>query len=298
MTPLTRGIALAVVATGILLLITSAVYVQDTTEYVVVTRLGDPVRTSLEPGLRLRAPLGLERVDRIPNRLHLLLPTDTEYLTSDPKNLTVSSFLLWRVADPLRFLQSVATREGAEARLTYVLSSELGTSLGNREFSELIHAEEHPQGLQQLSADLLASCAAIAEAEYGIEVVDVGIRRLGFPDRNRVSVFERMRAERKRIAVKHRSEGEEQATMIRSAARLDSEKILSEAQRDAVAIRGEAEAEAARIYGEAIRQDPQFFEFLRTLEAYEEIIGEDTTLVLPADAELLDLLLEGPEGRR
>ncbi len=86
--------------------------------------------------------------------------------------------------------------------------------------------------------------------------------------------------------------------MIRSAARLDSEKILSEAQRDAVAIRGEAEAEAARIYGEAIRQDPQFFEFLRTLEAYEEIIGEDTTLVLPADAELLDLLLEGPEGRR
>jgi len=238
MTSLTRGITLALVAVGILLLFTSTVYVQDTTEYVVVTRLGDPVRTSLEPGLRLKAPLGLERIDRIPNRLHLLLPTDTEYLTSDPKNLTVSSFLLWRVSDPLRFLQSVATREGAEARLTYVLSSELGTSLGNREFSELINAEAHPDGLQQLSEELAQRCAPIAEAEYGIEVVDVGIRRLGFPERNRVSVFERMRAERKRIAVKHRSEGEEEATKIRSEARLDSEKILSEAQRDAASIRG------------------------------------------------------------
>lgn len=298
MTSLYKGLALALAAVALLLLLTSAVYVQDTTEYVVVTRLGDPIRTSLEPGLRLRAPLGIERIDRIPNRLHLLLPSDTEYLTSDPKNLTVSSFLLWRVSDPLRYLQSVATREGAEARLVYVLSSELGTSLGHMKFSELINAEEHPDGLEQLSTELLQRCRAIAEQEYGIEVVDVGIRRLGFPERNRVSVFERMRAERKRIAVKHRSEGEEEATKIRSEARLDSERILSEALRDAAATRGEAEAEAARIYAAAIRQDPQFFEFLRTLEAYEAIIDEDTTLVLPADAELLDLLLEGPEGYR
>jgi len=298
MTSLTRGLAISLIAVGVLLLLTSAVYVQDTTEYVVVTRLGDPVRTSLEPGLRLRAPLGVERIDRIPNRLHLLLPSDIEYLTSDPKNLTVSSFLLWRVSDPLRYLQSVATRDGAEARLTYVLSSELGTSLGHMKFSELINAEEHPDGLEDLSSELLQRCRAIADLEYGIEVVDVGIRRLGFPERNRVSVFERMRAERKRIAVKHRSEGEEEATKIRSEARLESERILSAALRDAAATRGEAEAEAARIYATAIRQDPQFFDFLRTLEAYEEIIDEDTTLVLPADAELLELLLDGPEGYR
>lgn len=298
MTSLHKGLAVALVAVGVPLLLTSALYVQDTTEYVVVTRLGDPVRTSLQPGLRLRAPLGVERIDRIPNRLHLLLPSDTEYLTRDPKNLTVSSFLLWRVSDPLRYLQSVATREGAEARLIYVLSSELGTSLGHMEFSDLINAEEQPEGLEQLSAELLERCRAIAEQEYGIEVVDVGIRRLGFPERNRVSVFERMRAERKRIAVKHRSEGEEEATKIRSEARLESERILSEAHRDAAATRGEAEAEAARIYAAAIRRDPEFFEFLRTLEAYESIIDEDTTLVLPADAELLDLLLEGPEGYR
>jgi len=276
----------------------TSVYVQDTTEYVVVTRFGEPVRTHLDPGLRLRLPLGIERVDRISNRLHLLLPADTEYLTRDPKNLNVSCLLLWRVADPLRFLQSVDSREGAEARLAYVLSSELGTSLGSMEFAELINADEAPEGLENLSAELLQRCGEVARAEYGVEIVDVRIRRLGFPDRNRASVFERMRAERGRIAVKHRSEGEEEATKIRSEANLERERIVSKASRDAAAIRGEAEAEAARIYAEAVRSDPQFFDFLRTLEAYDAIIDEETTLVLPADAQVLELLLDGPEGYR
>ena len=282
---------------GVLVVLTS-LYVQDTTEYVVVTRFGEPVRTHLDPGLRARLPLGIERVDRISNRLHLLIPPDTEYLTRDPKNLNVSCLLLWRVADPLRFLQSVDTRDGAEARLAYVLSSELGTSLGSMEFAQLINAEGDPDGLEDLSAELLQRCGAIAEQEYGVDIVDVRIRRLGFPDRNRASVFERMRAERGRIAVKHRAEGEEEATKIRSEADLQRERILAEASRDVALTRAVAEAEAARIYATAVRSDPRFFDFLRTLEAYDAIIDEETTLVLPADARILDLLLEGPESYR
>ena len=281
-----------------LLLVSTAVYVQDTTEYAVVTRFGDPVRTSLEPGLRFRLPLGVERVDRISNRLKLLIPADAEYLTRDKKNLDVSSFLVWRVADPLTFLRSVGTREGAEARLSYMLTSELGTSLGNVEFAGLITTEPGNDGLDRLDAQLLARCKSVAETEYGVEVVDVRVRRLGFPERNRISVFERMRAERKRIAVKYRSEGEEEATKIRSDAELERAQILSEAGREAAEIRGEAEAEAARIFADAIRHDPAFYDFLRTLEAYDHIVDEETTLVLPADAELLDLLLDGPEGYR
>lgn len=298
MSSLVRGLTLGLVGLGGLLTALTCVYVQDTTEYVVVTRIGDPVRTSLEPGLRFRLPLGIERVDRISNRLHLLTPPDTEYLTSDPKNLNVSSFLLWRVDDPLTFLRSVGTSEGAEARLAYVLSSEIGTALGAMEFADLINVEEDPEGLDRLSAELLSRCGSVALAEYGIEVVDVRIRRLGFPDRNRTSVFERMRAERKRIAVKHRSEVEEEATKIRSQAEIERQRILAGAELAATQIRGEAEAEAALIFAEAVRRDPAFFDFLRTLEAYDAIIDDRTTLVLPADAAVLELLLDGPESYR
>jgi len=298
MTPLIRRSVLVLVAIVAIWATATTVYLHDTTEYVVVTRLGEPVRTDLEPGLRLRLPWGLERLERISNRQHLLLPPDAEFLTRDKRNLEVSSYLLWRVADPLKFLQSVEDREGAEARLAFVLSSEIGTALGTVALDELVNASEHPDGLETLSAALLQRCRAVAGEAYGIEVVDVRVRRLGFPDRNRISVFERMRAERNRIAVKYRSEGEEQATKIRSEADLERATILAEAEREAAQIRGEGEAEAARIYAQAIRQDPGFYDFLRTLEAYDEIVDPDTTLVLPADAELLDLLLEGPEGYR
>ncbi len=298
MATLVRWIGGTAAAALVILTLASSVWVQDTTEYAVVTRFGEPVRTRLEPGLGLRWPLGVERVDRISNQLRLLIPADAEYLTRDKKNLEVSSFLLWRVDDPLVFLRSVGTREGAEARLSYLLASELGTSLGHVEFAALINIDPSQDGLGELDAELLERCRATAAAEYGIEVVDVRVRRLGFPERNRISVFERMRAERKRIAVKYRSEGEEEATVIRSEADLARARILAEAEREAAETRGEAEAEAARIYGEAVRVDPAFFDFLRTLEAYEQIVDEDTTLVLPADAELLDLLVDGPEGYR
>ncbi len=298
MSTLVRWIGATALAAVVLLALATTVYVQDTTEYTVVTRFGDPKRTSLEPGLHARWPLGIERVDRISNQLRLLIPPDIELLTRDKKNLEVSSLLLWRVADPLVFLRSVGTREGAEARLSYVLASELGTSLGNVEFSGLISTEGDGDGLAELDSALLERCRAVAATEYGVEVVDVRVRRLGFPERNRISVFERMRAERKRIAVKYRSEGEEDATKIRSEADLERARILSEADREAAETRGSAEAEAARVYAEAIRKDPDFYDFLRTLEAYDRIIDEQTTLVLPADAELLDLLLDGPEGYR
>jgi modulator of FtsH protease HflC len=298
MTPLVRWTLGAILGVVVLWGAATIVYVQDTTEYVVVTRLGEPVRTELEPGLRGRLPWGLERLERLSARQHLLLPPDSEYLTRDKRNLLVSSYLLWRVSDPLKFVQSVKDRDGAEARLAFVLSSEIGTVLGTVTLEELVNDGVDPDGLERMSTSLAERCSAVAGEEYGIEVVDVRVRRLGFPDRNRISVYERMRAERNRIAVKYRSEGEEEATKIRSGADVERAVILAAAEREAAEIRGEGEAEAARIYAEAYQADPSLYEFLRKLEAYETIIDPDTTLVLPADADVLELLLEGPEGAR
>jgi len=294
MSSLTRWVIGLLGGFALLCAAASTLYVQDTTEHAVVTRFGEPVRIDEEAGLRFRFPLGIEKVQRISNRLHLLIPTEAEYLTKDKRNLTISCLLLWKVSDPLLFVRSVGDRDGAEARLSFVLSSEVGNALGNVEFSDILLTDEESGSMEQLTANLLSNCQQIASEEYGIEVADVQIRRIGFPDLNRTAVFERMRAERQRIAVKVRSEGEEQATLIRSEAELEKARILAEARREAEELRGQGEAEATRIYADAIRKDPDFYTFLRTLEAYEVILDDQTTVVLPADSELLDLLMEGP----
>jgi membrane protease subunit HflC len=137
----------------------------------------------------------------------------------------------------------------------------------------------------------------IAAREYGIELVEFDLRRLSFPDQNRRSVFERMRAERERIARRFRSEGEEEARKIRAAADREESQILAEAYREGEILRGQGQAQATRIYGEAIAKDPEFYEFTRTLEAYRKFLDEKTTLVLPSDSELMRLLVRGTGDR-
>jgi len=137
-----------------------------------------------------------------------------------------------------------------------------------------------------------------AREKFGIEVVDFDVRRLSFPDQNRRSVFERMRAERERIARAYRSEGEAEARKIRAEADREESRILAEAYKKAEILRGEGEAEATRIYGEAIAQAPEFYEFTRTLEAYRKFLDDNTTLILPSDSELMRLLTGGLEEAR
>jgi membrane protease subunit HflC len=134
--------------------------------------------------------------------------------------------------------------------------------------------------------------------EYGIRLVALRLERLAFPQQNEASVFQRMRAERQRIAKQFRSEGEEQAIKIRAEADRERARILSEAERKAAEIRGAAEADAARVYADALGADPDFYRFVRTLEAYDEIIDENTTVVLPADSPLMKGLMDGPKEER
>jgi membrane protease subunit HflC len=134
--------------------------------------------------------------------------------------------------------------------------------------------------------------------QYGIEVVDVRIKRLNLPEQNKQSVFARMRAERERIARQYRAEGEEQALKIRAEADRQKEEILSAAYRDAEKVRGDGDAQSTRIYGAAYSRDPQFYKMVRTLEAYKKILDDKTTAVLPADSELLRLLTRGRTGSK
>jgi membrane protease subunit HflC len=274
-------------------------FVVDTTEFAVVTRFGRPVHTYTSPGLRFRLPV-IDQVVRLDARLLMTEPPIAEYLTLDKKNVVARVFLAWRVDDPLRYLQTVTLREAAEARLAAVTSSEIGAAFGSVPFDALVSTDPQKMRLDPIVDTMEGRIRDTAIREYGIRLVALRIERLSFPQQNEDSVFQRMRAERQRIAKQFRSEGEEASLKIRAEADRERARILAEAERKAAEIRGQAEAEAARIYGESLAADPEFYRFVRTLEAYDKIIDKNTTIVLPADSPLMKGLTAGPssEGKR
>jgi membrane protease subunit HflC len=282
-----------VVAVAIVL---TTFFTVDVTETAVVTQFGDPISVVIEPGLRMK--WFFQQVRRFDSRLQVLEPQQAEFLTNDKKNVVVNYFAVWRVEDPLRFFRALPSDAAARSQLTDVISSELGAALGTVPFDELINTDAERRKLRAMVEAIEEKVSGAAKDKFGIALLDFDVRRLSFPDQNRRSVFERMRAERERIARRFRSEGEEQARKVRAEADREESQILAEAYKEAEILRGEGEAEATRIYGEAIAQDPDFYEFTRTLQAYRRFLDEKTTLILPSDSPLMKLLTDGLESAR
>ncbi len=281
-----------------LIYIVSAFYVVDVTEYAVVTRFGNPVAIHTEPGLRFDLLKPIESITRIDARLLVLDLPPSEYLTEDKKNVVASAYALWKVDDPLQYLQRVYSRLGAESRISDILSSEIGAALGSVPFSALVSTDSTEIRLAEVVKSIHNKSRDRILRDYGVKLEEFRLKRLAFPSQNKESVFQRMRAERQRIARRYRSEGEEEATKVRAEADRESSEIIASARRQAQEIRGEGEAEAARIYADAVRKDPDFYRFLRTLESYEKLIDGNMTLVIPGDSELMKLLMKGPTKTR
>lgn len=281
----------------------TAAFVVDETEFVVVTQFGRPVRTILEAGLQIKRPWPLESVLRYDSRMQVFetpaptRPSD-EFLTRDKKNVVVGTYTVWRIgrdeASLTRFLETMRDAELAETRLADLVVSELGATLGATDFAALATTDAGAWKWPELVGRIAHRCHQRASADYGIDIVDFQITRFIFPNQNRNAVFDRMRAERERIATRYRSEGEEEAAKIRSAARTRQTEILSQAEEEARRVRGTADAEATRIYGEAYSRDPEFYDFLRTLESYGKTFNPDTVLILSADSPYLRWLKEPP----
>ena len=213
-----------------------------------------------------------------------------ELLTRDKKNIEVASYLCWRIEDPLKFLQTVGTREGAEAYLRDIMLSQLGQELGAHDLSTLISVNREDLQLSEITHEILANCRALAARECGVEAVDFRVKRINLPEQNRESVFERMRAERRQIATRYRSEGDQQASAIQADADRQSMEILGDARRESLEVQGQGEAEAARIYNQAYGKSREFYEFLRTLSSYEKTLTDRTTILLPPGMDYLKLL--------
>jgi membrane protease subunit HflC len=270
----------------------SAVIV-DQTELALITEFGRPMRFLERPGLYAKWPH--QSVRRFDRRLQVDSPPAREMLTRDKKNLEVAWYTAWRIGDIDRFLRAVRTLPDASARLEDLSSSVLAAEMGGRDLSDLVQVGDGAA----LAAMLDAAGRRVAEQagrEYGVEVVDVRLRRLNYPEEVRAAVFDQVRSERKRVAAATRAEGESQARQIRSAADLDRARVVAAAEADATRTVGAGEAEAVRIANEAHAADPEFYAFLKTLETYRAALDRRTTLVLSAESPFLKLLTQGPPG--
>lgn len=295
-----------IVVAAVLAAAYSAAVVVDETQFAVVKRFGRPVRVLDAPGLHWKWPAPVETTAYLDSRnLVFEHPRPSmpfkEYLTREPKNVEVSSYACWRIGrDPsaiLKFLRAVGTRENAEGALGDIVVAELGAVLGQYDLASLITTDASSQALAQLVAQVQSACDRRARESYGIEIIDFRLTRLLFPPQNRRSVFDRMRAERRQIATQYRSEGEAEAMRVRAEADRDRERILSEAYQQSEEIKGKADAAVTRIYADAYGQDPEFYNFLRTLESYETTLNDKTVVVFSADSPWLRMLRDGGAQR-
>ena len=291
-----RRLVLTLVAVGAALLLYGgyrSLFALDVTEYGVITRFGRVTQVLETPGLHVKAPF--DHVVRLDRRLLSSKLVPAEYLTADKKNVVIRSLVTWRIADPRRFLETLGTREDAEPRLADVILAEIGSSLGNHTFASFISSQGRESRFAAMVSAIRHEVERFARPAYGIEVVDVDIRQLYLPEQNKQSVFERMKAERGRIAKQHRSEGERASKEIVARAEREKTRLLAEANKEAERIRAEGEAEAMRTYADAFTRNSSFYKFVRTLQAYDRFVDEQTMLFLPADAELLEILRQsGP----
>lgn len=258
----------------------------DQTEYAVVTQFGKPVRAIKSPGLYAKLPDPLQSVQRYDNRIMVFLPYQAEFLTRDKKNIVTEYYPVWKISDPVMFMKTVRDTMGARDRLADIISSELGVALGRYNLSDLVTTQKQGMKLPEMMSRITRISNEKVNA-YGMAVADVQIKVLNFPEKNKLSVFQRMRSERERIARKYRSEGAEEAAKIRAEADKERQILLSQAQEKAEIIKGEGDAEAIRIYASAYQKGPEFYKFMRSLEAYEKFIDDKTTTILPSDAEIL-----------
>ena len=262
----------------------STVFTVDETRQVVILQFGEPVRIIKTPGLHFKLPAPLQVAQHFDDRLLEYDVPPEEILSKDKKSLIVDNYVRWRIIDPLLFLQTVQTEPIAKTRIDDIVYSELRRELGTHNMSEIITEN------REIIMEKVTRESATATKPYGIEVVDVRLKRVDLPQNNEQSIYRRMQAERIRQANKFRSEGEEESQKIKASTDKDKTIILANAYKEAEEVKGEGEAKAVDIYARAFSKDPDFYEFYRTLETYKIILDKKTTLVLPTNSKLFDIL--------
>jgi membrane protease subunit HflC len=272
------GGVLAVLALAVIVVLWSSMFTVYQTQQALVVRLGNPIRTVPQPGLHVKAPF-IDSVIKVDRRILDLESPPQEVIASDQKRLVVDAFARYRIKNALQFYQTLGSIPSANSQLSILLNSGLRRVLGEASFIQVVRDER---------ADLMSRILKLMDQEakaYGIEVVDVRIRRADLPEQNSQAVYQRMQTERQRQAAEFRAQGKQRAQEIRSRADREVTVLVAEAQSNGDKIRGEGDAKRNEIFANAFNKDPDFFAFYRSMQAYETGLKQsDTRFLLKPDS--------------
>jgi membrane protease subunit HflC len=273
------GILLLLVVGSIYL----STYIVDKTQYAIEILLGDPVDIVMEPGLNFKMPF-VSRIIFMENRLQDYDADPGAVFTKDKKEMKVDTYSKWRVKDPLKFYETVRTTAGAHARLDDIIYSQTREVLGKHTLLEIV------SGNRKEIREAITVRSRENALNFGIEILDVRIKRADLPEQNSQAVFGRMNAERRRQAKLYRSQGDEAALTIRSDADRERAEIIAESKKINEETRGLADAKATKIYADAYQKDSDFFKFLRSHDVYRNSLQEGTTLLMDAESDFFKYL--------
>lgn len=292
-----------IIGVGILglFVLANAIFIVQQTEQALVLQFGKPVRVEHEPGLKFKTPF-IQNVEYYDKRLLDFEAESKEVIAADQKRLIVDAFVRYRIVDPLRFKQSVADERTMRSRFNSILESSLRQVLGSVPLSAMI-SEKRAETMQNIRTlvneqamgrKVKGAPDAVPKGGFGIEVVDVRIKRADLPPANSEGIYKRMQTERMREAKEFRAKGSEDAQKIRSQADKERTIMLAEARKQSEILRGEGDGTSTKIFSDAFEKDEEFFQFYRTMQAYRRTLSpKDTTLVMSPDNDFLKLLEKG-----
>ena len=255
-----------------------ALFTVHQTQQALILQLGNPIRTVPEPGLHFKLPF-IQNIEFYDSRILDLDPPVQEVILLDQKRINVDAFARYKIVNPLEFRKRAVTNQNFRQVFGNRLNAAIRAEIGKILLGDML-TEKRSQVMDVISRHMKAQAA-----EFGTEVIDVRIGRTDLPEATAQAVYNRMRSDRVAHAAKLRAEGEEQKLKIQAIADKDRTIIIAEAQRESEILRGQGEGERNQILGEAFGQDPEFFDFYRSMEAYGEALGEGTTMVLSPDSE-------------
>lgn len=261
---------------------------------VLVTRFGRPLRAATSSGLHWKLPWPIDQAVTLDMRRRIYETGHTEMLTRDKKNVIARTFVVWRIADPILFVQSLGTGSGADGKLDGLLTNAAIGTLGGHDLSALVSTNPGDLQVDQIEKELLASAQSTARQNYGVALDQVRLERIALPEENVMAVLQQMRAERRQFAAKYDAEGEREASRIRSEADLEAARIVAKGAEEEARIRGASSAQVAKIYATAHRVNPELYKFTRSLESLDRLVTSSTSLILRTDSEPFSVLQQKP----
>lgn len=265
------------------LILYGSMFTVNMTQNAIVLQFQEYKETITEPGLHFKMPFAQE-VRYFTKKLLVLDAPPADIITKDKKTMLIDNYSMWRIKDPLLFLQTLRTEPAGESRLDDIVKSELRVELGTHNLIDVV-TKTREEIMQKVTVE-----ANQKAAEYGIEVLDVRIKRADLPGDNTQKIFERMQSERERIAKKYRSEGAEEATKIRAGTDKEKVILIAEAYKKEQEVRGNGDARATKIYADAYNRDREFYAFMRSMQAYKNSLQTDTTILLSEKSDFLKYL--------